>query len=316
MARNRMIKKEFWTSEQIINLPIPARLLFIGMWNQADDSGILKNSALQLKAQIFPCDAEITLDKVKDYMNELLVQGLIVVNDTHELLRIKKWADHQKINRPTESKHNFIDGDNDYSLNTHGVINEDSLPKESKGKENKVKKKKVKVEDEGFDEFWDNYPRKDDKKKAFTAFKRLTKDNKAKCIEGVKVYVKSLTANGVSDRKLIKLPTTYINGENWNDELDSKPIEQQQDYRYDSTGNSVIGYCNKCGKSDFYRPDSVRMEDSRCCKTNIVPVKLKNSVSRPKQVVRHSSSSNYKQSNNKGAFKSLSTMIKEEYDEG
>ena len=114
MARNRMIKKEFWTSEQIMNLPIEARLLFIGMWNQADDNGILKISPMQLKAQIFPCDTEIDIDTIKSYLNQINQQKLIVFNEKTEkedqdLIRIRKCAEHQRIDRPTKSKYNFLD---------------------------------------------------------------------------------------------------------------------------------------------------------------------------------------------------------------
>ena len=58
MARKRMIKPEFFVDERIMDLPIPARILFIGMWVYADDEGIFKNSPKQLKVQIFPSDVK------------------------------------------------------------------------------------------------------------------------------------------------------------------------------------------------------------------------------------------------------------------
>jgi hypothetical protein len=52
----RNIKPEFWTDEKIVELSPWARLLFIGLWNFADDNGILENKPKQLKMRIFPCD--------------------------------------------------------------------------------------------------------------------------------------------------------------------------------------------------------------------------------------------------------------------
>lgn len=37
MPRIRTIKPEYWTSEQVLDLSIPARLAFIGLWNFCDD---------------------------------------------------------------------------------------------------------------------------------------------------------------------------------------------------------------------------------------------------------------------------------------
>ena len=56
MARIRTIKPEFWTDEKIVELSAFARLLFIGLWNFADDAGRMEFSAKRLKMQIFPAD--------------------------------------------------------------------------------------------------------------------------------------------------------------------------------------------------------------------------------------------------------------------
>ena len=74
---------------------------------------------------------------------------------------------------------------------------------------------------------------------------------------------------------MIKLPTTYINGEHWMDELDLTVIKQPKklDFQLDATGNSVMGYCSKCNKSDFYDPFKVHNMDSNCCNYKLVPEK-------------------------------------------
>ena len=49
MARKRMIDPKFWTDDKIIEMEPICRLLFIGIWNFADDKGLhLNNSKVLL----------------------------------------------------------------------------------------------------------------------------------------------------------------------------------------------------------------------------------------------------------------------------
>ena len=48
-------------------------------------------------------------------------------------------------------------------------------------------------------------------------------------------------------------------------------------FKLDSTGNAYIGYCGKCNKSDFYGDKELK-QDSRCCKSKILPEKQKEKV--------------------------------------
>jgi hypothetical protein len=103
MARIRTIKPEFWTSEQIAECSPNARLLFIGMWSFADDSGVHPDSSARLKMQIFPADA-FGRDKVEAMLCELADAGLIqryVTDSGEKLLHVCRWSRHQKIDQPT-----------------------------------------------------------------------------------------------------------------------------------------------------------------------------------------------------------------------
>ena len=42
-----------------------------------------------------------------------------------------------------------------------------------------------------------------------------------------------------------------------------------------TTGNARIGYCAKCGDSDFYDKFKIMNEDSKCCNDKIKPTKEK-----------------------------------------
>ena len=274
--RNRMIKKEFWNSHRILSISIPERLMFISMFNVADDDGILKNSSLQMKSVTFSCDLEITLGMVQEYIKNLLGVGLIELNDERTLIRITNWKNHQRIDKPTPSRHKFKKVIlEDYGNDTR-ILPEDYTPRQRKGILKEKKGKEV-VQDktlELFNSFYSIYKRKQDKKRAYTAFKNLTRKNQILCIEGVNVYNKWLEINNI-EKSMIKLPSTYIHSESWMDELDTTVIEQPKKLKFklDATGKAAIGYCTKCNVSDFYDPFTINNLDSRCCNAKLLPEK-------------------------------------------
>jgi hypothetical protein len=150
MARIRTIKPEFWTSEQVMECALVTRLMFIGMWNFADDNGRMTFSPKKIKAQVFPAD-EVSASDVSGMLDELSQHGLIkhYSVDGVEYLQITGWK-HQKIDRPQRctipeigtDKADHIDDDasNDHrtlvelSSNARREIDEHSL-QEGKGRE-------------------------------------------------------------------------------------------------------------------------------------------------------------------------------------
>lgn len=56
MARIRTIKPGFFLNEDVSALPYEYRLLFVGLWTQADRAGRLEDRPARLKAVLFPYD--------------------------------------------------------------------------------------------------------------------------------------------------------------------------------------------------------------------------------------------------------------------
>lgn len=100
MARIRTIKPDFWTDEKLTECSLSARLLFIGTWNFADDSGNLDRSSKQIKARVFPMDSM----NCEPLIQELIIQGLLIEYscDCKKFLHIKGFLKHQLINRPSK----------------------------------------------------------------------------------------------------------------------------------------------------------------------------------------------------------------------
>jgi len=109
MARIRSIKPEFWTSEQVVDCSPMARLLFIGLWNFADDAGVHPTNLKRIKMNVLPGD-EIELSSIRRLIEELDGVGLIELYtvEDKEYLRVTGWDAHQKIEKPSYKYPNKI----------------------------------------------------------------------------------------------------------------------------------------------------------------------------------------------------------------
>lgn len=67
-----------------------------------------------------------------------------------------------------------------------------------------------------FEEFWAAYPRRENKRKARTAWARVTMTNRSLAI-GVATIMGEMVAAGQKDRRFVPHPTTFIHGERWED---------------------------------------------------------------------------------------------------
>ncbi len=133
MARKRMIDPKFWSDDKMMSITPMHRLLFIGIWNFSDDSGIHKNSNEMLKAEIFPCD-DITINQIGKLKSDLIDHNLIVPfqNEEIELFYVKNWNIYQKINRPIPTKYRL----NEDSRRTHGALTPNRI------EQNRIKQKR------------------------------------------------------------------------------------------------------------------------------------------------------------------------------
>ena len=95
MARNRMIRPEFFVDDKIAELSPWARLLFIGLWTVADRDGRMKYNQRVIGAQVFPHD-EI---EVAPLFAELLDRQLIQTYEAEgvKVLCIPNFRKHQKV---------------------------------------------------------------------------------------------------------------------------------------------------------------------------------------------------------------------------
>src|SRR5690349_11120883 len=100
MARNRTISPDFWTTEAVIDCQPMTRLLFIGLWNFADDGGVQPLRPRTIRMQVLPGDT-IEDHRVRAMIDELAAQGLVRIYavDGVEYVAIVDWEQMQRVGK-------------------------------------------------------------------------------------------------------------------------------------------------------------------------------------------------------------------------
>lgn len=93
MARARNIKPSFFKNEQLVELPMATRLLFVGLWTLADREGRLEDRPKRIKMEIFPGD-DVNVDRA---LSELHNHGFIQRYESKagRCIEVINFAKHQ-----------------------------------------------------------------------------------------------------------------------------------------------------------------------------------------------------------------------------
>ncbi len=108
MARIRTVKPELWSSPDTAACKDPwARLLFIAMWNWADDSGRGTANPKELAGFAFPNDDDIDAASIRRMLSEVSrAYGVALYKvGGRTYYAIPSWDDHQKIDRKSQAKY-------------------------------------------------------------------------------------------------------------------------------------------------------------------------------------------------------------------
>jgi len=107
MARNRIIKPDYWLDDEIAaNFDPWGRLFYIGLWNHVEDCGIIPWNTTRLKAMIFPYD-DLPDERLENYIIRLIEINKIIPYKIsgRYYLWLRRFNEHQKIDRPSKSRH-------------------------------------------------------------------------------------------------------------------------------------------------------------------------------------------------------------------
>lgn len=106
MANKRMIDPSIWTDDNLGQLGLIDRLMFIGLLTMADDSGIAKADPIYIKVNIFPYD-KFDVGKIEESRDRLVdtLSSLQLYQDENgkDFIKFTKWNTYQKLSKPQPS---------------------------------------------------------------------------------------------------------------------------------------------------------------------------------------------------------------------
>jgi hypothetical protein len=99
MARMRSVKPEFWSDRKIARLSRDARLLYMALWNFADEWGRLHGDTRYIKGHCLPYDDDLSLTAIDGLLDELQAHGRLVryMCEGDPYLFLVKLAKHQRL---------------------------------------------------------------------------------------------------------------------------------------------------------------------------------------------------------------------------
>ncbi|MDL2276356.1 hypothetical protein LJC02_01760 [Breznakia sp. OttesenSCG-928-G09] len=231
MAQRRMFNNDVIDSDAFLDLPVEAQALYFHLVMKADDDGFV-NKAKGIARMIGANDNAIDTLVENKYLI-IFDSGVVVIK--HWLMQNKIRKDRYNATTYEEERALLIVNENEsYSLKkgvvaiTQPVVNqvetkeEPSVPIESTDY--------TPIEKEAaWLKFWSLYPNKKDKAKAETKFKKICVNDAiyTEMMNGLNVQRRTadwLKENG----RFIPLPTTWLNGKRWQDEVEVSVEEKKK----------------------------------------------------------------------------------------
>ena len=243
MARIRAIKPEFWSSPGIGEASFSARLLYVAMWNWADDMGVGPANPGELRGFAFPNDDDMTLDVIRRDLDVIRrVFGVVFYEvGGRPFYSIPSWEKHQKFDRRSKGKYPGPDQadtapDQHERRDSEGPADIPSSPRRDSvagtGEQGNRGSNPIghPADDrDTFSEFWESYPKRVAKQGAMKKFTTLTKTvDPDMIIAGAKTYAESMQGK---DAKYIAHPTTWLNQGRWEDEITTPPSMNEEEAR-------------------------------------------------------------------------------------
>jgi hypothetical protein len=135
MSRRRMIDPGIWGSEDFNHLSLTERLLWIGLFSNADDYGKGRAAPAFLRSTIFPYD-DIGLPAIEKALKKLASTMKIELYSIGEAryYRLIAWKKWQQVSHPAESTipDPVPEQDQETSRNDSGSVPAKGLPNEFK----------------------------------------------------------------------------------------------------------------------------------------------------------------------------------------
>lgn len=217
------------------------RLLYTWLLSHLDANGNFYADPVMVNNLVFTRLGH-TVKTVSSALDELANAGLIIRYqiDGETYLNYPDFFEKQPKLNPEREGNSDIPNLTSESLINNSCVNQELLLQQSAEYKKKNKKKISISVNDNFEDFWQVYPKKVNKKEAISAW------NKAK-LPPLQTILKSIEKQKKSsqwleqDGKFIPYPSSWLNKERWNDELQSSTASPSTAIQDNMTN------CKQCG---------------------------------------------------------------------
>ena len=241
---NRIIRESICRSDSIDSLSWFEEVLFYRLIVNADDYGRFDGRESIINAYCFPLK-ELRNKQIGDALNGLASAGMVYTYEVEAkpFLQIANWEQYQQI-RAKKSKYPAPENDTCNHLISNDIKsyrnpiqsnpnpNPNPNPSIYRANDAREETETLDLVESWFNSFWNVYPKKADKKKAKEKFRKIckTESDFQKIMTGLnQTVVPKAKAEGT---QYIPLPTTWLNGERWNDEPYRPKTNKNSEWRF------------------------------------------------------------------------------------
>lgn len=231
MGRARTIRPEFFKHERLATLSPLHRLLFIGLWTQADRDGKLEDRPMRLKVECLPydsCKIDSIIDDLIRHPDCLIVRYEV---GGRPFLKIPHFGKHQRVH-PKEPASQLPDIPDDFFPEScmamdglcmnHGCPIHDQALEGKEGIEGKEGRGAGKP---AFEVFWKHWPKHVEKQEALKVWARLRLDDVPAIMAGLERWKQS---GQWEDPQFVPNPDKWLRRRKWEDE----PEKRAQEIRF------------------------------------------------------------------------------------
>lgn len=273
MPRIRSIKPDFWDSPDTAAADLRTRLLYIAMWNWADDYGIGDATPVRLIGFAFPNDPIPASDYPRLLADVSDAFGIVFFEHLgRRYYVIPAWDEHQRTEKKAKPKEGLLEaaqaaitaGQNHNPEPPQNVADSPTLSDgDSDAGSRKLEVGKGTEEEETcatpsrdrppprFDDFWDAYPRHRDRRKAERAFvAALRRADADAIIDGAIRYA----TDPSREEQYTKYAEGWLNGDGWLDEpLPSRapPHATSAVNGHDAKVNDYLAFANQSRQQEI-----------------------------------------------------------------
>ncbi len=235
MARIRYLKPEFFTDEELAELPFKTRLFYSGLWTLADKEGRLEYRPKYLKAMIFPYDPGGVEKEIEDlckpkssgrpFLQFYSINGF-------DYLQILSWKDHQSPHN-TERESKLPPPPIEISPLNNPPKDKDKDKDKCASPKLELSNRAITVKQplliEQHEIFWESYPKKKNKGNSEKAWLKLKPSTELQ--QKITQTVKKLELSEdwtKENGKYIPYPASWLNAKGWEDETTKEESWQEK----------------------------------------------------------------------------------------